>query len=79
MLFNFEGAILHIHTSAAVTIKVQYTLQIEALLRGTSVMVGVVQESAGAAFSLSQYHIIDPQQSHEAHHIKSDRLFVWWS
>lgn len=39
MLVNFEGTILHIHTSAAVTIKAQYTLQMKALLRGPSVVV----------------------------------------
>lgn len=49
-----EGTILHIHTSAAVTEKVQWTLQIEALLRFVSVV--VVQQGVGAASSPS--HII---------------------
>lgn len=50
---NCKGTILHIHTSAAVTVKVQWTLQIEALLRGTSVVM-VMQESVGAALSPSR-------------------------
>lgn len=60
---NCKGTILHIHTSAAVTVKVQWTLQIEALrLRGTSVVM-VMQESVGAALSPSRIISLTPTVS----------------
>lgn len=55
MDFNCKGTNLHIHTSAAGTQKVQWTLEIEAMLRGVSVV--VVQQSVSAACSHSR--IID--------------------